>query len=62
MNLDQLVEFINNSNITSVELGINDIRSLCDVLIYDDRIEEVGGNQENSGIFKATWQSIIDKR
>ncbi|CAX41258.1 DNA-directed RNA polymerase III subunit, putative [Candida dubliniensis CD36] len=61
VNLDQLVEFINNSNITSVELGINDIRSLCDVLIYDDRIEEVGGNQENSGIFKATWQSIIDK-
>lgn len=61
VDLDQIVDYINSSNITSVELGINDIRSLCDVLIYDDRIEEVGGNQENSGIFRATWQSIIDK-
>lgn len=61
VDLDQIVDYINNSNITSVELGINDIRSLCDVLIYDDRIEEIGGNQENSGIFRATWQSIIDK-
>ncbi|RCK64861.1 DNA-directed RNA polymerase III subunit RPC6 [Candida viswanathii] len=61
VDLDELVSYINSSNVTSVELGINDIRSLCDVLIYDDRIEEVGGNQENSGIFRATWQSMIDK-
>ncbi|EMG50240.1 DNA-directed RNA polymerase III subunit, putative [Candida maltosa Xu316] len=40
VDLDQIVDFINGSNITSVELGINDIRSLCDVLLYDDRIEE----------------------
>ncbi|KAG5419855.1 RPC34 [Candida metapsilosis] len=58
VDLDQILEFINGSGVSSVELELNDIRSLCDVLKYDDKVEELDGH---SGLFKATRQSLVEK-
>ncbi|KAI5968095.1 RPC34 [Candida margitis] len=58
VDLDQILEFINISGVSSVELELNDIRSLCDVLKYDDKVEEIDGH---SGLFKATRQSLVEK-
>lgn len=58
VDLDQILEFINGSGVSSVELELNDIRSLCDVLKFDDKVEEIDGH---SGLFKATRQSLLEK-
>ncbi|KAH3663444.1 hypothetical protein WICMUC_005970 [Wickerhamomyces mucosus] len=53
--IDEILEFIIKSQVTSEELIENDIRSLCQVLVYDDKLEKV-----NLDCYKATYQSIID--
>lgn len=55
--LDTIMEFITANKITNIDLGVNDIRSLCEVLIFDDRIELV---KDTSDVYKATWQSVLE--
>lgn len=52
--LNDVGEFIVSAGITTIELTLSDIKSLCDVLEYDEKIENVGGS------YKATWQSILE--
>lgn len=52
--LKEVNEFIVNSGITTVELSLSDVKSLCDVLEYDEKIENIGGS------YKATWQSVLE--
>ena len=56
--LEDVLDFILKSGITTVDLSVGDIKSLCDVLEYEDRIERVG---ELDDCYKATWQSILEK-
>lgn len=53
--LQDISHFIANSGITTVELTLSDINSLCDVLRYDEKIELVNGH-----LYRATWQSVIE--
>lgn len=52
--LNDVSEFITNSGITTIELTLSDVKSLCDVLEFDEKIENVGG------CYKATWQSVLE--
>lgn len=52
--LNDVGEFIASSGITTIELTLSDIKSLCDVLEYDEKIENVDGS------YKATWQSVLE--
>lgn len=53
--VEEILVFITKSQVTSEELIENDIRSLCQVLVYDDKLEKV-----NLDCYKATYQSIVD--
>lgn len=53
--IEEILEFIKKSQVTSEELIENDIRSLCQVLVYDDKLEKVTLN-----CYKSTYQSVID--
>lgn len=53
--VDEILEFIMKSQVTSEELIENDIRSLCQVLVYDDKLEKV-----NLDCYKASFQSLVD--
>lgn len=57
VNLDSIIDFITANNITNIDLAVNDIRSLCDVLIYDDKLELINHTTDT---FKATWQSVLE--
>ncbi|CAK7902930.1 DNA-directed RNA polymerase III subunit RPC6 [[Candida] anglica] len=57
INLDDIMEFITSNKITNIELATNDIRSLCEVLIYDDKLEQVNGTMDT---YKASWQSVLE--
>lgn len=48
-------EFIANSGITNVELSLVDVRTLCEVLVYDGKFERIDGGYS----YKATWSSVI---
>lgn len=48
-------EFIVNSGITNVELSLVDVRTLCEVLVYDEKLERLDGGYS----YKATWSSVI---
>lgn len=52
--LNEIMEFIISSGITNVELTTTDLRSLCDVLVHDGKIDRI----ENT--YKATWQSVLE--
>lgn len=52
-----ITEFISERKISLVELSLNDIRSVCTALIYDDKIEKVKGAIDS---YKATWQGVLD--
>ncbi|KAG0690442.1 34-kDa subunit of RNA polymerase III (C) [Pichia californica] len=52
--LNDVNEFIISSGITTVELTLSDVKSLCDVLEFDEKIENTGGS------YKATWQSVLE--
>lgn len=53
--VDEILKFIVDSNVTTEELVGNDVRSLCQVLVYDDKLEKV-----NLDCYRATFQSVID--
>jgi DNA-directed RNA polymerase III subunit RPC6 len=55
--LESIMQFITANKITNIDLGISDIKSLCDVLVYDDKLELVKGTAD---IYKATWQSVLE--
>lgn len=52
--LKEINEFIVSSGITTVELTLSDVKSLCDVLEFDEKIENNGGS------YRATWQSVLE--
>ncbi|KAM9909526.1 hypothetical protein OXX80_000168 [Metschnikowia pulcherrima] len=56
-NLDSIMDFIISHKITNIDLATSDIRSLCEVLIFDDKIELVQGTFD---VYKATWQSVLE--
>ncbi|CCC67416.1 hypothetical protein NCAS_0A08580 [Naumovozyma castellii] len=51
---EEILEFITNAEVSTVELSESDIRSLCEVLVYDDKLEKVA-----HGCYKATLQSVL---
>lgn len=51
--IEEILEFISGSGISTVELNKSDIRSLCEVLVYDDKLEKVSHDY-----YKVTLQSI----
>ncbi|KAK6458121.1 34-kDa subunit of RNA polymerase III (C) [Scheffersomyces xylosifermentans] len=57
VNLDAIMEFITSNKITNIDLALNDIRSLCDVLVYDDKLELIS---QTTDTYKATWQSVLE--
>ncbi|CUM65632.1 uncharacterized protein PRCAT00003280001 [Priceomyces carsonii] len=57
VNLDSIMDFITTNKITNIDLAVNNIRSLCDVLIYDDKLELVN---QTLDIYRATWQSVLE--
>lgn len=57
VNLDSVMEFITSNKITNIDLAINDIRSLCDVLVFDDKLELIS---QTTDTYKATWQSVLE--
>ncbi|ONH77767.1 DNA-directed RNA polymerase III subunit RPC6 [Pichia kudriavzevii] len=52
--LSEVNDFLVNSGITTIELTLSDVKSLCDVLEFDEKIECINGS------YKATWQSILE--
>lgn len=59
-NMDQIMEFLNTSNVSQVELELNDVQSLCNLLVYDDKIEQIG-NDDKGELYKATRQSLVEQ-
>lgn len=57
VSLKLILEFITANNITNIDLAPTDIRALCDVLVYDDKLEPV---LHAPDVFKATWQSVLE--
>ncbi|PVH14836.1 uncharacterized protein CXQ87_005112 [Candidozyma duobushaemuli] len=55
--LDAVMDFITSNKITNIDLALNDVRSLCEVLIMDDKIEVV---RDTADVYKATWQSVLE--
>ncbi|GEQ72906.1 hypothetical protein JCM33374_g6594 [Metschnikowia sp. JCM 33374] len=55
--LDGIMDFIISHKITNIDLATSDIRSLCEVLVFDDKIEMVQGSFD---VYKATWQSVLE--
>lgn len=53
--VSKIHNFVVDSGITSVELTVGDIRSLCEVLVYDGKLERV----DNGYAYKATWASVL---
>jgi DNA-directed RNA polymerase III subunit RPC6 len=51
----QIHKFVAESGIANVELGAADIRSLCEVLVFDDRLERRDGGLS----YRATWHSVV---
>lgn len=55
--IEDIMHFIEKSGIANVEVSAADIRSLCDVLVYDQQIEPVSVATDS---YKATWQSVLE--
>lgn len=55
--LEGIMDFIVSNKITNIDLGLSDVRSLCQVLVYDDKVELV---KDTSDVYKATWQSVVE--
>ena len=49
----EILDFISSAGVANVELSTANIRSLCTVLVYDDRLEEVGFD-----CYRATLTSV----
>ena len=54
--IEDVQSWVLNKKVTTVDLGLSDIRVLCDVLVYDDRLE-----MTRDGRYRATWSSIRAK-
>ncbi|SCV04943.1 LANO_0G14862g1_1 [Lachancea nothofagi CBS 11611] len=52
---DDILEFIIGAKVANVELSTSDIRSLCQVLVYDDKLEKV-----TFDCYSVTLQSILE--
>ncbi|KAH3900463.1 probable DNA-directed RNA polymerase III subunit RPC6 [Saccharomycodes ludwigii] len=50
----EILNFINSSNISKVDLSTHDIISLCESLRYDDKLEKIGFDS-----YKVTLNSIV---
>lgn len=55
--LESIMEFLTTHKITNIDLAINDIRSLCEVLIYEDKVEVV---KDAADVYKVSWQSVLE--
>ncbi|CDR43873.1 CYFA0S13e00166g1_1 [Cyberlindnera fabianii] len=55
--VEEILAFIIKSEVTTEELIENDIRSLCQVLVYDDKMEKV-----ELDCYRATFQSVVDMK
>lgn len=51
---EEILDFISNAQVANVELNTQNIKSLCEVLVYDDKLEQV-----NVNCYKATLQSLL---
>ncbi|SCU98956.1 LADA_0H16424g1_1 [Lachancea dasiensis] len=52
---EDILEFIIGAKVANVELATSDIRSLCQVLVYDDKLEKVSFD-----CYKVSLQSILE--
>ncbi|SCU78832.1 LAMI_0A06172g1_1 [Lachancea mirantina] len=52
---DEILDFISNAKVANVELSSSDIRSLCEVLVYDDKLERVSFD-----CYRVTMQSVLE--
>ncbi|CAK9440035.1 uncharacterized protein LODBEIA_P41350 [Lodderomyces beijingensis] len=59
-NMDQIMQFLSSSNVLQVELELNDVQSLCNLLVFDDKIEQVG-HDEHGELYKCTRQSLSER-
>lgn len=55
--LESIMEFLTAHKITNIDLAINDIRSLCEVLMYEDKVELA---KDTADVYKVTWQSVLE--
>lgn len=55
--LNMITDFVIKNKITNIDLKPHDIKVLCDIMIYSNKIELVTG-QDNT--YKATWESILE--
>lgn len=53
--VNQIHKFVEDSGVCNISLTESNIRSLCEVLVYDDRLERSDGGYA----YKATWNSIL---
>ncbi|AET38438.1 DNA-directed RNA polymerase III subunit C34 Ecym_2738 [Eremothecium cymbalariae DBVPG len=51
---DEILEFISGARVSTVDLSKPDIRSLCEVLVYDDKLEKVAFD-----CYRVTLQSVL---
>ncbi|AMD22150.1 HGL190Cp [Eremothecium sinecaudum] len=51
---DEILSFISGARVSTVELSKADIRSLCEVLVYDGKLEKV-----NLDCYRVTLQSVL---
>lgn len=56
VDINNISEYISSINIATIPLAHNEIRALCDVLVYEDKLENIASTDK----YKATWQSILD--
>lgn len=52
--IDEILEFISGAQVANVELTDNDMRSLCEVLVFDDKLEKI-----EYDCYKVTLQSVL---
>lgn len=50
----EILDFITSAQVTNVELTTTNIKSLCDVLVYDDKLEKVTYDS-----YKVTLESVL---
>ncbi|CCE62060.1 hypothetical protein TPHA_0B03880 [Tetrapisispora phaffii CBS 4417] len=51
---EEILNFISNAQVANVELNIDNIRSLCEVLVYDDKLEKT-----QHDCYRVTLQSVL---
>ncbi len=52
--LEDILQFIEQAQVANVQLNLGDIRSLCEVLVYDDKLERVLHNH-----YRVTLSSVM---